>query len=252
MSHSTYTHRHRVDSRLLVVGSQTANLTPDPSFNHNLFCRCPNGSCEAISDIHTSRPFQQYKEHFDARCFDPCNCVISFWESRKTPKSHFRECEWRPHTSFKVGLRQLALYVICVALSVQMSMENATRPLLMKCLRRMTCSFKTPLSNRTIVLHLTIYRDYNKSSASSGVLLTKSMSRAVWMTFLKPAPSTNENGRMSHEHMLTRALVMLAESVGMLRLLAQTSKLFEEEATTTAHEQVWPLIDDVPSRELYT
>jgi hypothetical protein len=43
---------------LLVVGSQTASLTPDPSFAHILSCRCPNGSCEAILDIYTSRPFQ--------------------------------------------------------------------------------------------------------------------------------------------------------------------------------------------------
>ncbi len=40
------------------------------------------------------------------RCFDPCNRTLSFRESRSTLKSHFRECEWRPHTSFKVGLRQ--------------------------------------------------------------------------------------------------------------------------------------------------
>ncbi len=43
VSHSICTHRGRVDSRLLVVGSQTANLTLDPSFCHNLCCRCPNG-----------------------------------------------------------------------------------------------------------------------------------------------------------------------------------------------------------------
>jgi hypothetical protein len=46
--HSTCTDWDRVDSRLLVVRNQTANLTPDPSFNHKLCCRCPNGSCEAI------------------------------------------------------------------------------------------------------------------------------------------------------------------------------------------------------------
>ncbi len=108
MSQSTYTHQGRVDSRLLVVGSQTANLTPGPFFDHNLCCRCPNGSCEAILDIYTSRPFQWYKEHFKERCFDPYNRALSFWESRRTPKSHFQECEWRPHTSLKVGLRQFA------------------------------------------------------------------------------------------------------------------------------------------------
>jgi hypothetical protein len=65
-----------VDSRLLVVGSQTANLTPGPSFAHNLGCRCPNGSCEAILDIYTSRPFHWYKDHPDERCFDP---AIELW-----------------------------------------------------------------------------------------------------------------------------------------------------------------------------
>jgi hypothetical protein len=57
-SHSPRARWERVDSRLLVVGSQTTNLTPGPSFAHNLGCRCPNDQCEAISDIYTSRPFQ--------------------------------------------------------------------------------------------------------------------------------------------------------------------------------------------------
>jgi hypothetical protein len=47
-----------VDSRIFVVGSQTANLTPGPSFAHNLGCRCRNGQCKASLDIYTSRPFQ--------------------------------------------------------------------------------------------------------------------------------------------------------------------------------------------------
>jgi hypothetical protein len=51
-----------------------------------------------VETIYTSRPFQ--------RCFDPCNRTLSFRESRRTPKSHFQECEWRPHNSLKVGLRQ--------------------------------------------------------------------------------------------------------------------------------------------------
>jgi hypothetical protein len=57
-SHSPSAHRERVDSLLLVVGSQTVSLTFGPSFAHNLGCRCPNDQCEAISDICTSRPFQ--------------------------------------------------------------------------------------------------------------------------------------------------------------------------------------------------
>ncbi len=107
VSHFTCTHRGRVDSRLLVVGSETTSLTPGPSFDHNLCCRCPNGSCEAILDIYTSRNFQQYKDYLNARCFDPCNQVLSFQESRKTPSSHFWECEFHPHTCLKVGLRHL-------------------------------------------------------------------------------------------------------------------------------------------------
>jgi hypothetical protein len=58
VSHSCCRRREKVDSRLLVVGSQTASLTPGPSFAHNLGCRCPNGQCEVSLDIYTSRPFQ--------------------------------------------------------------------------------------------------------------------------------------------------------------------------------------------------
>ncbi len=58
VSHSRIGHRERVDSRLLVVGSQIVSLTPGPSFAHNLGCRCPNRQCEGILDIYVSRPFQ--------------------------------------------------------------------------------------------------------------------------------------------------------------------------------------------------
>ncbi len=105
MSHFICTHRDRVDSQLFVVGSQTASLTFDPS-THNLCCRCPNGSCEAIFDIYTSKPFQWYKKHLKARCFPLCYCTLKLRESMRTPNSHFWECESHPHTCLKVGLRQ--------------------------------------------------------------------------------------------------------------------------------------------------
>ncbi len=104
--HSPCPHWNRVDSWLLMIGSQTASFTPSLSFDHNLCYRCPNGSCKAILDICTSRPSKRYKKRLNARCFDPCNRAMSFWESRRSPKSHFRECEWRAHTSFKVRMRQ--------------------------------------------------------------------------------------------------------------------------------------------------
>jgi hypothetical protein len=69
-----------------VVESQTTSLTPDPSFAHNLGYRCPN---KAILDIYASRPFQRYKEHLNARCFDPCNCLLNFREFWRTPTPIF-------------------------------------------------------------------------------------------------------------------------------------------------------------------
>jgi hypothetical protein len=48
MSHSCCKRREEVDSRLLVVGSQTASLTSGPSFAHNLGYRCPNGQFNSI------------------------------------------------------------------------------------------------------------------------------------------------------------------------------------------------------------
>jgi hypothetical protein len=76
LSHSFCTPRGRVDSRLFVVGSQIASLTPGLSFAHNLCYKCLNGPCKAIFDIYTSSPFQQYKEHIKKRCFDLYNWTL--------------------------------------------------------------------------------------------------------------------------------------------------------------------------------
>jgi len=57
VSHSLRRRWEEVYSRLLVVGSQTSSLTPDPSFAHNLGCKCPNGQCETILGIYASRSF---------------------------------------------------------------------------------------------------------------------------------------------------------------------------------------------------
>jgi len=90
-----------VDSRLFVVGSQTASLTPGPSFAHNLGYRCPNDQCEVIFDIYASRPFQWHQEIYasrpfqwhqenpNARCFGPCCRALNIRESRRTPNPHF-------------------------------------------------------------------------------------------------------------------------------------------------------------------
>jgi hypothetical protein len=91
MSHVACTKVNPVDSQLLVVGSQTANLTPDFSFGHNLCYKCPNGQCEPILDIYTSIAFQWYKKLFKEMGFDPCNRALkireSFWDSNSQHKS---------------------------------------------------------------------------------------------------------------------------------------------------------------------
>ncbi len=71
VSHATYTHGSWVDSRLFVIGSQTASLTPGFSFCHNLCYRCLNGSYEPILDIYTSIAFQWYKKNLQCKFFWP-------------------------------------------------------------------------------------------------------------------------------------------------------------------------------------
>jgi hypothetical protein len=85
MSHTQIGCWEEMDSWLLVVGNQTANLTPGPSFVHNLGCRCLNDQYEAIFDIYVLRPFQWHQEHPNARCFGPCCWALNIQESRRTP-----------------------------------------------------------------------------------------------------------------------------------------------------------------------
>jgi hypothetical protein len=85
MSHVLCSQVFRVDSRLLVVGSQTGSSTPGPSFGYNLCFRCLNEKYEPILDIYASRAFQWYKERHDPLRFDPCNRSLKFRESTGTP-----------------------------------------------------------------------------------------------------------------------------------------------------------------------
>jgi hypothetical protein len=71
MWHGTCRQGNRGDSRLLMVGSQIGNLTPDPSFGQNLCIKCPNGSCKPILDIYSPRAFQWYNELFNPMGFEP-------------------------------------------------------------------------------------------------------------------------------------------------------------------------------------
>jgi len=84
MLHATCMQGNWGDSRLLMVGSQTTNLTPSVSFGHNLCFRCPNGQFEPILDIQISIAFQWYKELLKPLGFDPCNHSLNIRKSTET------------------------------------------------------------------------------------------------------------------------------------------------------------------------
>jgi hypothetical protein len=84
MWHATWTQKNWGKSRLLVVRSQIGNLTPDPSFGHNLCFKYPNGSWKPILGIYVLRAFQWYKELFNPMSFDPCNRLLKIQESMGT------------------------------------------------------------------------------------------------------------------------------------------------------------------------
>jgi hypothetical protein len=122
MSHIAYTQGNRVDSRLLVVGSQTANLTPGLSFAHNLCFRCLNEQCEPILDIYTSIVFQCYKSFFKARSFDPCNRALKIRES-------FRDSNSQHGSSLgSVKVRSLTLFVLPGTCGVLPSLPLGSQP----------------------------------------------------------------------------------------------------------------------------
>jgi len=104
---ATCTQGIRVNFRLLVVGSQIANLTPDPSFGHSLCFRCPNGSCEPILDIYVSIYFQWYKKLFNPLGFDPCNRSLNIRESigTLTPKVGVPLGVWESIPSHSLALQ---------------------------------------------------------------------------------------------------------------------------------------------------
>ncbi len=106
VSHSTCTHQGRVDSWLLVVRSQTANLTPGLSFCHNLCCRCPNGSCESIFNIYTLIAFNDTKNALVRGVWTPKIELWRFGSPSGLPSPHFpfRKSENHPPTLPKVGL----------------------------------------------------------------------------------------------------------------------------------------------------
>jgi hypothetical protein len=79
MWHATYKKINRGNSRLLVVGSQSAILTFSPSFGHNLCFKYPNGSWKFILDIYIPKKFRWYKELFNLIILAPAIALWRFW-----------------------------------------------------------------------------------------------------------------------------------------------------------------------------
>jgi hypothetical protein len=104
MLHVLCTPGNQGDSWFLMIGSQITNLIHGPSFGHNLCFRCPNGSCEPVSDIYVPRAFQWYNEIFNPMKFDPWNCPLKIQKSTKTPTPkmgvHLRVWGFIPSHSF--------------------------------------------------------------------------------------------------------------------------------------------------------
>jgi hypothetical protein len=131
MSHVTCMQGNRVDSRLLVVGSQTANLTPGPSFGHNLCFRCPNGSYKPILNIYVSINFQWYKDRLNPLSFGPCNHSLNIQESTETlaPKLENSHGSVKVHSftlSFTLGVLLLACNLVSPCLGHEPKTNVAT------------------------------------------------------------------------------------------------------------------------------
>jgi hypothetical protein len=96
MLHATFMQGNQGDSWLLVARSQIDNLTPDPSFGHNLLFKCPNWSCKPILNIYVPKDFQLYKEIFNPISFDPYNRPLKIHESigTLTPKVRIHLGVW--------------------------------------------------------------------------------------------------------------------------------------------------------------
>ncbi len=88
MWHTTCMQGSQGDYWLLVVESQIGNLTPSPSFGHNLCFNYSNESCKPILNIQVPRVFQWYNKIFNPMGCEPCNHSLKIQEfiGTSTPK----------------------------------------------------------------------------------------------------------------------------------------------------------------------
>jgi hypothetical protein len=90
MWYTTWTQGNRVDTRLLVLRSQIANLTPGLSFGHNLCFNYSNDSSKPILNIYVSIAFQWYTKLLNPLGLDPCDRPLKIQESTGTLTPNMR------------------------------------------------------------------------------------------------------------------------------------------------------------------
>jgi hypothetical protein len=76
-----------------------------------LFLVIPGASSTPLSPLSSARSRDRAPSSNRFRIaayLDPQVGLQGTWErDTRSPKSHFQKCEWRPHTSLEVGLRQI-------------------------------------------------------------------------------------------------------------------------------------------------
>jgi hypothetical protein len=99
MWHATCTKGSQGDSRLLVVNSQIGNLTPSPSFGHNLCFNYPNGSCKPILDVYVPEATNDVKNFSIQWILAP---TITLWKFKSLSKLQLPKWEltWECEGSF--------------------------------------------------------------------------------------------------------------------------------------------------------
>jgi hypothetical protein len=103
MWHTTYTQGNWGDSWLLMVGSHIVNLTPNPSFGHNLCSKCPNGWCEPIQIFTFQDLFNDIRNILIQWVLTP---TIALWRFRSPLGLQFPKWEviWECGSSFPHSL----------------------------------------------------------------------------------------------------------------------------------------------------
>ncbi len=111
MSHFTYKHRGKVDSQLLMVANQIANLTHGFFFCHKLCCICSNGSLNPFSTSTLRNLSNDIEKTSMQGVLTPTIELGSFGSPRRLPSPHFGSGLSSSHSS-KSGVATLTFTLL--------------------------------------------------------------------------------------------------------------------------------------------